>query len=63
MDPAFFYPERSHEGAKRAKDFCSTCPVKDECREEAIAFGEKFGIWGGEDTQERQRIAKKRRQD
>lgn len=55
-----FYPERSHELAKVAKAICRECPVRSECLDEAIANNEKFGVWGGLDTQERQREARRR---
>lgn len=56
-----FYPEKSQAQACRAKCVCSMCPVKDKCLDEAIANGERFGIWGGKDTQERKKIARERR--
>jgi WhiB family redox-sensing transcriptional regulator len=56
-----WYPERSHAEAARAKAVCKTCPVREDCLEEAIANGEAFGIWGGLDTQERKREARRRR--
>lgn len=51
----FFFPE-SHEFYKTvaAKEFCSTCGVKQECLDYALRSYIKFGIWGG--TSENQRI-------
>lgn len=56
-----FYPERSHAEAAKAKAVCKTCPVREACLAEAIANNEKFGIWGGMDTLERTKMARKQR--
>ena len=39
--------------SKRAKDFCVSCPVKRECLEFALIYGE-YGIWGGTTDKERE---------
>jgi len=39
-----------------AKQLCSKCPVRSECREWAIATKQPFGIWGGLDTAERRQL-------
>ena len=57
-----FYPERSHVEAAKAKAACKKCPVRQECLDEAIKNGERFGVWGGMDTLERQREARRRRE-
>jgi len=41
------------------RDYCLICPVKQECLEFAIANGERFGIWGGMDEQERNTYKRK----
>ena len=41
----------------RAKLICSSCPVRDQCLSEALASGEKFGVWGGLTERERARLA------
>lgn len=56
-----FYPERSHAEAAKAKAVCRLCPVRSECLTESIANNEKFGIWGGMDTLERSKEAKRRK--
>ena len=58
---ALFFPERSQVEAARAKEVCKTCPVKQQCLDEAIANREKHGIWGGLDTSERGREVRRRR--
>lgn len=49
----FFEPSgREAASARRrreaiAKSLCSSCPVIRQCREHAVQFEEKHGIWGG----------------
>ncbi|OUS88587.1 WhiB family transcriptional regulator [Rhodococcus sp. NCIMB 12038] len=58
-DPDLFFPTEDENRNLRlrrekvAKQFCSSCPVKRECRCHAITVGEPFGVWGG--TSERDR--------
>lgn len=42
--------------AKRAQQLCAVCPVRQECRDVAISQGIPEGIWGGLDSQDRERI-------
>tara|TARA_R110000868_G_scaffold234537_1_gene488218 strand:- start:1434 stop:1745 length:312 start_codon:yes stop_codon:yes gene_type:complete len=42
--------------ARLAKQFCSTCPVKRQCAEYAIAAVELHGIWGGTTPREREKF-------
>jgi len=58
-----FYPERSHTEAARAKAVCKGCLVREDCLTEAIANNERFGIWGGMDTQQRTREGRRRRRE
>jgi WhiB family transcriptional regulator, redox-sensing transcriptional regulator len=51
-DPEVFFPA-SHEADAEAKQHCVICPVRDECREYALAAGEEFGVWGGLSEDER----------
>lgn len=41
---------------REAKQICSTCPVIQECRDQAVNIGEPYGIWGGLTAAERARI-------
>lgn len=41
-----FFPEKGGSVADAMKT-CALCPVRDECREYALANDERFGIWGG----------------
>ncbi len=49
-----FYPpfggERKRERVareQRAKAVCASCTVRSLCLEQAIASGERYGVWGG----------------
>ncbi|NND74242.1 MAG: WhiB family transcriptional regulator [Ilumatobacter sp.] len=59
----FFPPMRSEKRTakaareRRAKDVCTSCPVRSDCLDEAMANGERHGIWGGLTDQERARLA------
>lgn len=61
-DPEAFFPNgnsRSVERdtkAKEAKPICARCVVRATCLYIAINSGEEFGIWGGRDEIERDRI-------
>ena len=57
---ADFYPpfggERKRERLvreQRAKAVCATCPVATPCLEQAVATGERYGVWGGLNAEER----------
>lgn len=56
-----FFPERSQVEAAKAKAMCYQCQVRMECLDEAISNGERFGIWGGMDQEERRKEARRRR--
>ena len=58
----FFHPEGERGAARRrridiAKAVCAACPVIAACREHALAIREPYGVWGGLDEDERQRLA------
>lgn len=56
-----FYPSDEPGGVEAAKEFCQSCPVKSQCKEEALREKEQYGVWGGLSERERRRIAKRRR--
>jgi WhiB family redox-sensing transcriptional regulator len=60
QDPALFFPDTDADAA-RAKAVCATCPALTRaiCLERAEARGERFGVWGGVDFEEK---ARRRRQ-
>ncbi|HYU84239.1 MAG TPA: WhiB family transcriptional regulator [Kribbellaceae bacterium] len=59
VDPDLFFSVESERGLRRrarevlAKSLCSTCPVRRQCREHALATGETYGVWGGTTEEER----------
>jgi WhiB family redox-sensing transcriptional regulator len=57
-DPEAFFPEKG--GSTRdAKKVCSSCTVRSECLDYALANDERFGIWGGLSERERRRLRKR----
>ncbi len=57
-DPEIFFPV-SGESDAAAKQYCASCPVRDDCRDYALAAGEESGIWGGLNEAERRAILAK----
>jgi WhiB family redox-sensing transcriptional regulator len=56
----FFFPEMNDKrGQMESRAFCKTCPVKNECLEEAIENMER-GIWGGTSFKDREAIRRTR---
>jgi WhiB family redox-sensing transcriptional regulator len=55
-----FFPPAEQE-AEAAKAICSGCTVREPCLEAALTAGERFGIWGGMSSDERQTVAARRR--
>lgn len=57
--PNLWFPEDIPDpGARRqaeivAKEFCQTCPIKQQCFEYAIETSQEYGIWGGTMPDER----------
>lgn len=73
-DPETWFPTNEtpeaarldHEGdivaqasAKRAKEICGRCPVKDPCLQEAMDQKIDHGIWGGLSVKERRALRKR----
>ncbi len=63
IDAEVFFPERDGDDptprAQRvaeAKAICALCPVRAECLRDALAKNERFGVWGGLTTRERDRL-------
>jgi WhiB family transcriptional regulator, redox-sensing transcriptional regulator len=63
-DPSLFFgPNRFEPKRERlareaaAKEVCRVCPVRQECRDHALATGETFGVWGGLGEAERRTAA------
>jgi WhiB family redox-sensing transcriptional regulator len=65
VDPELFFssedlPDKRDrvERESVAKSICAACPVRAECLAYAIAAGERYGIWGGLNPQERRAVAR-----
>ncbi|HET9254222.1 MAG TPA: WhiB family transcriptional regulator [Pseudonocardiaceae bacterium] len=54
-DPEAFFPEKGGS-TREAKQICAGCEVRAECLEYALAFDERFGIWGGLSERERRKL-------
>lgn len=55
VDPEIFFPEKGGSAAP-AKRICLGCPVKEACKQFAIATNQTHGIWGATLPQERAAI-------
>ncbi len=53
--PIFFFPQDG-AGVTVAMRACTSCPVKEECLEHALAKGIDHGVWGGASERQRRRI-------
>ena len=65
-DTMFFHPEGERGAARRrrieaAKAVCNSCPVMMQCRAQALATREPYGVWGGLCEEEREAIIAQRR--
>ena len=57
-DPEAFFPEKGGS-TREAKRICASCEVRAECLDYALAFDERFGIWGGLSERERRRLKRR----
>lgn len=57
-DPEAFFPEKGGS-TREAKKVCTSCEVRAECLEYALANDERFGIWGGLSERERRKLKKR----
>lgn len=60
LEPELFYSDMNEEKVL-AKLYCGKCAVKDYCLTEALELGDKFGIWGGLEVDERNRLGTRHR--
>ena len=56
-DPEEWFPEKG-SSTRMAKAICSRCPVRADCLSEALANGERFGVWGGLSERERRQLGR-----
>jgi WhiB family transcriptional regulator, redox-sensing transcriptional regulator len=61
MDAETFFPSADGDPAA-AKEVCATCPVAAACLAFALEHGERFGVWGGLDEKERNRLSAEERE-
>lgn len=59
-DPNVFFPSDG-AGVIAAQRVCRECPVKEPCREYALANNITHGVWGGTSERQRRRILRDRR--
>ena len=52
VDAELMFPDRWTDPAE-AKAVCAGCVVQDQCLAQALANGERYGVWGGLTADER----------
>ena len=57
-DPEAFFPEKGGS-TREAKKVCTSCEVRAECLDYALAHDERFGIWGGLSERERRKLKRR----
>lgn len=62
VDPEIFFPVSAINSAA-AKYVCWSCQMRQECLDYAIDTGQQFGIWGGENLEERQAEVRRRNKE
>jgi len=55
-----FFPSDS-DGVERAREICTTCPVRVPCVNYAVSNHIEQGIWGGTSARQRLKMARGRR--
>lgn len=53
VDGDLFFPTEGREHLAEAKRLCAGCPVRTQCLTFALEGNERFGVWGGLSTKER----------
>lgn len=56
-DPALWEAEPNEPGNPEAVRVCTTCDVRTSCLRYALAYEERFGVWGGLCPSQRRRLA------
>jgi FixJ family two-component response regulator len=46
VDPDLWFPEKG-ASSRPARRICQRCPVQPQCLADALARGERHGVWGG----------------
>lgn len=55
-DPDIFHPSGKGATGTAAKLICAACPLQEACLQAALDRGERYGIWGGLTSYERNRL-------
>lgn len=70
LDPELFFSsdeivnrQERLEREAEAKAVCTRCTVRTDCLTYALDAGERYGIWGGLNAQERRALGRSRAQD
>lgn len=58
-DPEAWFPDMGGH-ATEARAICRSCPYRQLCLEEAIAWGPEFGVWGGKTANQIHRLRQER---
>ncbi|SCE34708.1 WhiB family transcriptional regulator, redox-sensing transcriptional regulator [Streptomyces sp. DvalAA-14] len=62
-DPELFFPVGqsgpAQLQARRAKEICARCPVRESCLSDALDAGDTSGVWGGTTEEERRAIRRR----
>jgi len=63
VEPDLFFPvgPADSRAVKAAKRVCATCPVQRPCLAYALETGQRHGVWGGTDEEERRALRSRRR--
>jgi WhiB family redox-sensing transcriptional regulator len=55
---ALFFSDKERD-VRHALELCRGCPARQSCGQDAVARGERFGIWGGMDEAEMRRAIRR----
>lgn len=61
IDPEIFFPDGGSD--TKAKRICARCPVTAECLADALGRNERYGVWGGLNVRERNRLRRHNHHD
>lgn len=57
-DPDAWYPDAGSSG-RQAKAICARCGVREDCLQQALDSGDRWGIWGGLSEPERRALRRR----
>lgn len=59
FEDLMFPTDGDEAGLEAARQVCHRCPVRENCLSEALARGEKHGVWGGTTEDERRSMRRR----